>query len=251
MAEELQLRHISDVTVNEFGAPLLDDLFGKAEAVASHPHMCYVNADIILRDDFLRAMEIVLREMPKSLAVSKRINVDICESLDFTGDWEASVRRRVAETGADGHYTSIDIFTFPKGMYPKVPAFAIGRLWYDHWLIKAVRDQNLPVIDLSLVSPLLHQNHDYNHVPGGADQVWRGKEAERNHQLSGGASNAYTMLDVTHELMPDGRIRRVRYRKELQLAKTAMWEVFVNRTARVRHALGLRKRRATSESRAS
>jgi hypothetical protein len=249
MAQELGLRYVPDVAVNEFGTPLLDDLFGKAEAAARHPHMCYVNADIILRNDFLLALQIVRREMPKSLAVSKRINVEICEPLNFSGDWESSVRRHLAESGAVGHYTAIDIFAYPRGMYPNVPAFAIGRMWWDHWLIKAVRDQNLPVIDLSLVAPLLHQNHDYNHVPGGADQVWRGQEAERNLQLSGGASNAFTLLDVTHEVLPDGRIKRVRYRRELQKAKTAMWELFVNRTARVRHALGLRKTPAASQSR--
>src|SRR5260370_6418028 len=98
-------------------------------------------------------------------------------------------------------------------MYRQIPDFAIGRLWFDHWLIKAVREQNLPVVDASLVAPVLHQNHDYGHVAGGKEQVWRGQETERNFQLYGGVEHAYTLLDVTHERNPDGAIRRGRFRK--------------------------------------
>lgn len=50
------------------------------------------------------------------------------------------------------------------------------------------------------MSPRLHQNHDYNHVPGGADQVWRGKESERNFQFCGGVKHSYTLLDVFTDL---------------------------------------------------
>jgi len=76
-------------------------------------------------------------------------------------------------------------------------------------------EQNLPVVDASLVAPVLHQNHDYGHVVGGKEQIWRGQEAERNFQLYGGVEHAYTLVDVTHELTPGGGIRRVRFRKPL------------------------------------
>jgi len=58
-------------------------------------------------------------------------------------------------------------FRFSAGLYAAIPDFAIGRLWFDHWLIKSAREQNLPVVDASLVAPVLHQNHDYGHVVGG------------------------------------------------------------------------------------
>ena len=251
IARELGLRHIPDVATNDFGTPLLDDLFDKAEAAARHPTLAYVNADIILLPDFLRSVEIVQKQLPKSLLVSKRINLDVPEPLSFTPGWEEALKQRARATGADEHYSGIDIFVFPKGMYKEIPAFAIGRLWFDHWLIKAVRLQNLPVIDASLISPLLHQRHDYNHVPGGADQVWRGQEASRNFQLYGGIEHAYTLLDVTHELTPQGGIRRVRFRKPFFKMKTVAWRVFVEKTAGVRHALGLRRKSLQKSSASS
>ena len=136
-------------------------------------------------------------------------------------------------------------------MYPQIPDFAIGRLWFDHWLIKAVREQNLPVVDASMVAPVLHQNHDYGHVTGGKEQIWHGPEAERNFQLYGGVEHAYTLLDVTHKLTAAGSIRRVLLRKPLFKIGQLWWEIFVRRTASFRKVLGLRRelRRTASDQR--
>ena len=242
VAGELGLRHLPQIACSDHGTPLLSDLFHQAEAAATMPCLCYVNADIILLSDFLRAAKTVRKKFPNSLLISKRINLDIAEKLDFDARWEEAIRRRASATGKDEHYTGIDVFVFPKGMYRQIPDFAIGRLWFDHWLIKAVREQNLPVVDASLVAPVLHQNHDYGHVAGGKEQVWRGQEAERNFQLYGGVEHAYTLLDVTHEVTPDGSIRRVRFRKPFYRMKKFAWEIFVRRTVALRKVLGLRRK---------
>jgi hypothetical protein len=246
VARELGLRHEPEVAASERGTPLVNDLFEKAEAAAAFPCMCYVNADIILLSDFLRAVGFVQKQTPKSLMVSKRINLDIRERLEFGAGWEEAIKLRTRATGEDEHYSGIDVFVYPKGMYPQIPEFAIGRLWWDHWLIKAVRERKLPVVDASRVAPLLHQRHDYNHAPGGAEEVWRGAEAKRNFELYGGVEHAYTLLDVTHELMAGGAIRKVRFRKEIFKMKGFAWDVLVRRTARARHALGLRRKHVES-----
>lgn len=242
VARECGLRHLPNVATSDHGTPLLSDLFRQAEAATGSSWMCYVNADILLLNDFAGAFETVRKEVPKCLMVSKRINLDIPEALAFEPGWEARMKARRDATGADGDYTNIDVFVFPKGTYGQVPDFAIGRLWFDHWLIKAVREQDLPVVDVSLVAPLLHQNHDYNHVSGGKEQVWRGEEAERNSKLYGGVKNSYTLLDVTHELTPGGAIRRVRFRKGIAKIKYFAWDLFIHRTGGLRDALGLRRK---------
>jgi hypothetical protein len=241
-ARELCLRHVPNIYRSDHGTPLLSDLFRQAEAAATSPYICYVNADIILLSNFLRAAETAQRVFPKSLLVSKRINLDIPERLKFDAQWEESIQQRARASGKDEHYTGIDVFSFPKGMYPRIPDFAIGRLWFDHWLIKAVREQNLPVVDASLVAPVLHQNHEYNHVAGGKEQVWRGVEAERNLQLYGGVAQSFTLLDVTHEITEDGSIRRVRFRRILYKLKEFTWEFFVRRTFPLRDTLRLRRK---------
>jgi hypothetical protein len=242
MARELGLRHLPQVARGDRGTPLLSDMFRQAEAAATSPCMCYVNADIILLSDFLRAAETVQREFGKSLLISKRINMDIPEKLDFDAGWEETIKRRASTNGREGDHTAIDVFVFPKGMYSEIPDFAIGRLWFDQWLIKAVRKQNLPVVDASLVAPVLHQNHDYNHVTGAKEQVWRGNEAQHNFRLYGGVQHAYTLLDVTHELTGRGSIRRVNFRRTIFRVKEFAWDLLVRRTVGLRDTLRLRRR---------
>jgi hypothetical protein len=242
LAGELGLRNVPKIARSDHGTPLLSDMFRQAEAITTTPFLCYVNADIILTSDFLKACEIVRKEMPKSLLVAKRISMDHPDRIVFEAGWEERLKERAKRTGKEDDYTFIDAFAYARGMYPQVPDFAIGRLWFDHWLIKAVRQQNLPVVDGSQFAPLYHQNHDYNHAPGGYAEVWKGEEAKRNFQLYGGVQHAYTLLDATHKLTPAGALRRLWMRKRMFKAKQAAWEILVHRTAAVRHALGLRRK---------
>jgi hypothetical protein len=123
-----------------------------------------------------------------------------------------------------------------------MPDFAVGRLWFDQWLIKSARQRGIAVVDASPMAPVLHQNHDYNHVSGGEERVWRGAEAAENFRLYGGERHVYTLLSVTHELREDGKLRRVRLRKEAFAVKHALWDVLVRRTVGVRDALWLRRK---------
>jgi hypothetical protein len=242
VAAEFGLRHEPLIASNEFGTPLLDDLFRRAELDAGSRWMCYVNADILLLSDFGRAVEHVTKSFEKFLCVSKRINLDVPEALNFSANWETLLKARCRASGKSGDHTAIDVFVFPKGAYRKVPDFGIGRLWFDQWLIKAAKEAKFPVVDLSLVAPVLHQNHEYNHVDGGRDRIWQGKEAEHNLQLYGGVKHACTLLEVTHELTASGVFRKVRLRRFAFETRHLLWDLFVRRTAGVRNALKLRKK---------
>jgi hypothetical protein len=239
-AAALGLRHIPEIAVNGCGAPLLSDMFRKAEAAATSELMCYVNADILLLAEFVDAVQAARKGFAKSLLVSKRINIDLAEEFDFPLGWGERLRAR--RDAMDGGPTAIDVFVFPKGTYAEVPDFAIGRLWFDQWLIKAALQQKLPVVDASLLAPVLHQNHDYDHVAGGAEQVWRGLEPQENLRLYGSPPHSHTLLDVTHELTAEGAIRRVRLRRAATKMRGLAWKLFVQRTFKVRDMLGLRRK---------
>ena len=243
VAREFGVRHIPDIAVNEHGTPLLNDIFRRAEAAATSPWMCYVNADIIILDDFVEMLGRAQKQLAKFLYAAKRVNIDITEPLDFAEGWQDSLKKQARSAGSDGPHTAIDVFAFPKGTYAQMPDFFIGRLWFDQWLIKSAIEKHLPVVDASRVAPVLHQNHDYGHVPGGYNQVWKGAEAEHNFRLYGGVQHAYTLLDVTHELAPDGSLRKIRFRKPIFKTKQLAWDLLVRRTAGARHALGLHRHR--------
>lgn len=241
IAQELGLLHIPEVATNAHGTPLLSDLFRKAEAAASHNVLCYVNADILLLSNFGAAVQKASAGLPSFLLISNRINLDVTTPISFEPDWENGMQDRGTHLGSLGGHTAIDVFVFPRGLYARVPDFGLGRLWFDQWLIKAALQAEAPVVDLSRVAPVIHQNHDYNHVAGGVDQVWRGKEAEYNLQLYGGKPHAYTLLDATHELTANGQIRPLHLRRKRFELQHLAWDIFIRRTARVRQVLGLRR----------
>ena len=242
VAEEFRACHISEIATNEYGTPLLSDLFRRAESRARFDFMCYINADIVVMSDFLPALSHVSQEFSNFLTLSMRINLDIQERMIFKAGWEESIKEHRRAAGTPVGHTGMDIFAFPKGTFPNVPDFAIGRLWFDQWLIKGARERKIPVVDLTRVAPVVHQNHDYNHVPGGAEEIWRGKEAARNLQLYASAPHSYTFLDVTHELTPDGSIRRVLFRRSAHQTREFLWRAIVEKTHPLRRKLGLQRR---------
>ncbi len=242
VAQKLGLRHIPEITTNEHGTPLLSDLFRRARLNARWGSLCYVNADILLLGEFARAVAQVQKKLSKFLIVSKRINMDVAVDIGFEAGWQNLLRGQARRSGVSGDHTAIDVFVFPRETYSWVPDFAIGRLWFDQWLIKAARQSDIPVVDVSQVAPVLHQNHDYNHVSGGEERVWRGEEAAENFRLYGSELHAYTLLSVTHELREDGKIQKVKLRRAVFDLKQAVWNVFVKRTVNVRNRLRLRRK---------
>ena len=244
VAQELGLRHIPEIATNEHGTPLLSDIFARARSSVSAASglLCYVNADILLLAEFSRAVAQVQKKLDRFVIVSRRINVDVAVEIGFEDGWQKLLRGQARRSGISGGHTAIDVFVFPKDTYRAVPNFGIGRLWFDQWLIKAARQSEIPVVDVSRVAPVLHQNHDYNHVSGGEEQVWRGEEAAENFRLYGAERHAFTLLSATHELRSDGTIGKVRMRKAFFDVKQAMWNLLVQRTADVRGRLGLRRK---------
>ena len=63
-AKELGLHHEPHVERTEFGTKRLDFMFSRAQAVARHDLLCYINCDILLMRDF-----VIPREERESLVV--------------------------------------------------------------------------------------------------------------------------------------------------------------------------------------
>lgn len=203
-AKELGVRLVPQVDRNEFGTPLLNDLFEKAQSLATHDFLCYVNADIILMSDFTRAVERVIPRKRPFLMVGQRWDIEVKEPLDFDPQWEERLRVHVARHGQLHPPTGMDYFLFRRGFWGKIPPFAIGRTVWDNWLIYSARSCGAAVIDATDVVMAVHQNHDYAHIPGGEAAAWKGLEARRNLDLAGGNERVFTLQDATHALTPGG-----------------------------------------------
>jgi len=213
-AARFGVEHVAEVSRNEYGTPLLDDIFSKAQTHARHDVMCYVNADIILMSDFVQAVEAVHRRKRAFLLVGQRWNVDVRTALDFSdSNWQNKLRRYVTQSGSPTSPEWIDYFVFPRGFYYRdIPPFAIGRAGFDNWLLWKARSLRASLIDASEFVMAVHQNHDYAHHPQGQKGVWEGAEAQRNRELMG--QHYFILTDCSHRLTQNGlkpNFNRVRY----------------------------------------
>jgi hypothetical protein len=204
VAQEFGLRHEPHVACNELGTKRLNYLFARAQAVARHEILCYINCDIILMQDFCRAIERVRAMHREFLMVGRRWDTDITEPLAFAHpDWQEDLRSLALQCGRKCTAEWIDYFAFSRGVYgPDVPPFVL-RVFWDNWLVWKALDSKKPVVDASRAVLAVHQNHDYSHHPQGKPGVWNGEEARRNAQLAGGWRHLRTIADATELLTPD------------------------------------------------
>jgi hypothetical protein len=204
IASDLGLRHFPEVTRNEFRTPLLDDLFRQAERKATAPLLGYVNADIVLTDEFTAAIGRVRKLHEKFLAVGRRWDLDWKELLNFSEPgWPELIlgAARRANVQRPGNY--IDYFVFPRGVFETLLPLAIGRFSWDNYLLWRAMSRGAVLVDISPVVTAVHQNHDYAHAPNVAD-VRESPELKRNRKMVGPWWHLYTIEDATEILRADG-----------------------------------------------
>jgi len=212
ISRELGIRHFPEVARNEFGTPLLNDLFRRAEEHASTPLLCYVNADIVLTGDFTAAIARIRSLHEKFMAVGRRWDLDWDQPLDFSRPgWAELIRdaARRANVQRPGNY--IDYFLFSRGLLDDLLPLAIGRFSWDNYLLWRARSSGAALLDISPAVLAIHQNHDYSHASGMAD-VRQSPELKRNRAMVGPWWHLYTIEDATHILGEDGvRVSRLHY----------------------------------------
>lgn len=242
VARELGIRHEPVVQHSPSGAKYLDHIFAEAQRTAIHPIVCYVNCDILLMSDFFLAVSKVSAQHQRFLMIGRRWDTPITEPCSFSEPkWQSDLQKFVQENGRQLPGNSIDYFLFPRGLYDQLPPLVIGRCWWDHWLVWKARNLGASIVDASATVMAVHQNHDYAYHPQGFLGTLEGEEALENIRLAGGKGHLCTMLDATHELTPEGGIRRVLLRKPVTQIRQFFWDVFIRRTFPMRKRLGLRR----------
>jgi hypothetical protein len=184
-ARELRLRHEPYVARSEAGSKRLDYMFSTARALARHDILCYVNCDIILMDDFLRALKRISEKRTKFLMVGRRWDIEMPDPLDYLqASWRSRLQGTALMRGVQRSEDWIDYFAFSKGLYgASVPPLVIGRVHWDQWLMWKALNSGAAVVDASSSVIAVHQNHDYSYHPNGRAGVWHGIEADENMRL--------------------------------------------------------------------
>ena len=203
IAKELGIIHLPEVKKNEYGTPLISDIFERAQKIGKNKVLAYVNADIILMKDFLAAISKI--NLEKFLMVGRRWDLDIKERINFQNpNWEEEIKEKAKKEGILHGPAAIDYFVFPKGILKEIPFFALGRTAWDNWLLYNAWISDIPLIDATQVIKIIHQNHKAHTPQKHGSDVWKGPEAKINQKLAGGLSHAFTIRDASKILTSGG-----------------------------------------------
>jgi hypothetical protein len=207
-AAEFRVRHLPGVVRNELGTPLVSSIFELARTASDSPLMVYVNADIMLMPEFVATSRLVMGQLERFLIVGQRYDLEVKEAMDFSPGWDDRLSGEVTRLGRIHPPSGSDYFVFPRELYAELPDFAIGRAGWDNWMIYHGVCEPWPVIDATSSIMIVHQDHDYGHLPNG-EAHYRLEETRQNAQLGGGMHNMYLLLDAERELV-GSQIRRPR-----------------------------------------
>ncbi len=204
-ARELGVTNVAEVQRDEQGIPQVNSVMEIGHKFTDSPILCYANADMILMSDLQKAARRVSQMVKDFLLVGQRWDLDQSDLLDFSGDWESRLRLDVAERGRFYSPWGIDYFVFPRHLYTNVPNFTIGRPAWDNWMVYHARTTFGMAIDASRDVLVIHQNHDYSHLPDNKPP-YGSEVAKSNLAKAGGRKHVYNILDTNREIA-NGRIR--------------------------------------------
>jgi hypothetical protein len=197
---QMGVKQLMGVKRNDLGTPLTSSIFSLAREASQSPLLAYLNADILITPDFVELSRQVAKQVEQFLIVGQRWDLEVTHPLSFNTDWVAKLERNVLECGKRHPPQGSDFFIFPRQLFVEMPGFAIGRAGWDNWMIFHARRQGWPVIDVTGSLLVIHQAHDYSHLPGGKPHYTL-VESEHNIELAGGQRHIYTILDTDKEVV--------------------------------------------------
>ena len=209
VAREFKVKYMREIARNQEGTPLISALFNAARTVNHSPLLAYVNADIILLPDFHDTITQVRQLASKFLLVGQRWDLDIREPLDFSTGWQQRLVETCLQAGKLHKPAGSDYFVFPRECFTVIPDFAIGRAGWDNWMIYESRCQGWKVVDCSKAIRVIHQKHDYYHLPGGQAH-YHLPETATNIRLAGGKRHIFMLQDANF-IVKEGRLQRVNW----------------------------------------
>ena len=220
-AKSYGFTHRPDVRQNKLGTPLISSIFELGRHENDSPFMAYVNADIILFPEMLDVIRTVASQAEQFLLIGQRWDLEILQPLTFDGEWVSAMKRKMHKDGKPHARTGSAYFVFPRSCFQDIPDFSVGRAGWDNWMIYQARRQGWLTVDCSAELDVIHQEHDYRHLPDGKPH-YRLPETGENIRLAGGRRAIFVLDDASHRLV-NGKLQK------MPLTWTRFWREFQNK----------------------
>lgn len=206
-ASEFGVRHLPEVACED-GLPLIGGMFDLARRESDAPVLAMVNADILLMPDFLEAARRAQAQYAPFVLVGQRWDLDVTAALDFSPGWEERLRADARQSGHLHKQAGSDYFLYSRQAFSEVPGFTVGRAGWDNAMLYQAAHQPWHTLDATADIMVVHQNHDYRHLPGGQIH-YKHPASKKNVALAGGEHRMYDLLDLRYRLV-NGEMRRIR-----------------------------------------
>jgi hypothetical protein len=236
VACELGVTYIPNVTRSPSGAPLMDSMLALVREKSQSELLCIINTDILLLPDFVEAAKQAASQRDKFVLLGQRWDLGVTVPLDFSEGWQDRLRATVYGQGNLHRPAGSDYFLFPISCYIDIPAFTIGRAGWDNWMIYKACKAGWPVIDATSSIMIVHQNHDYSHLPGGKPH-YNHPETDENIRLAGGrAMTRFTLLNADCRL-ENGKILRQEINRAHLWRRIESWPLLALGSTKLTNAL--------------
>ena len=206
-ASELGVRQVKEVALNSLGTPLVSSIFLLLRQSSASPVLVYANADILILPQLVEVIHQITRQKNQFLVVGQRWDLDIRQRMDFSSGWVERLQTELQSHGQLHPRGGSDYFIFPRQCFSNVPDFAIGRAGWDNWMLFYARQEAYPLVDATSALTVIHQNHDYSHLPGGQPH-YRLPETDDNTRMAGGRRAIFTLMDAEFSLK-NGQLQRL------------------------------------------
>jgi hypothetical protein len=225
-ARDLGVKHAPDVARNTYGTPQIDSIFELGRTASSGDLLACVNTDVMLLPDFNSAADLVTRTQKEFLIIGQRWDLDVRQDLDFSTGWVDRMQNEIRSRARRHPRGGSDYFLFSRNVFTHIPPFAIGRAGWDNWMIFEARQRGWAVVDGSVDINVIHQDHDYSHLPGGKPH-YKLPESFDNVKAAGGRRTIFTLDDCDH-LLENGQLRRFplnwqKFWREVEIFPLVRW----------------------------
>ncbi|KAJ6249047.1 hypothetical protein M0813_00206 [Anaeramoeba flamelloides] len=139
---------------NEFGTPLLREIFRDLESLTKYKVFCMLNPKLVFTSSFPKTIKSSYDHFGKFLAVgnSHLIPKKFKYNQNKIGNdyWQVSLLDKLDQSGVTLQSpTTKEYFIFSKSLFSEIPGFAFGRKYWEDWLFQTAILRSEFVIDLS------------------------------------------------------------------------------------------------------
>jgi len=196
--------YITPKNVKKIGhLPLVNQAILFAAEKFPNSKICFINSDILILNSLTDILQLIKSEsFSEYLLVCRRTEVMVNSLLTYDEFNYVIKNHKIDNTR--GRNTAMDFFLFDSSFVKKInmPDFPIGRPGWDNWLAAHARILNIPLIDISDVIVIAHQDHMQVHDKNSWNIKWT---IWSKH----GISNFSSLIDCNYKIIREKRILKL------------------------------------------